>query len=230
MTDFSEMKETLVNLDEPHLIELVNDALAEGTPAGDILNNGLIAGMDIVGEKMENEDMFIPEVLMAAQAMGKGVEILKPLLGEEGSETKGNVIIGTVKGDLHDIGKNLVAMMTESAGLTVHNLGVDIAPEEFVKEIREKNATILCLSALLTTTMPMMKQTIDAVVESGLRDQVKIMVGGAPVTQAFADEIGADAFAATKKISEAKISKLIRMSLPPIYRWFNGDQRFRHHR
>ncbi len=195
MTDFNEIKETLVHLDEQRLLQLVNDALTEGTPASDILDNGLIAGMDIVGEKMENGDMFIPEVLMAARAMGKGVEILKPLLGDEGSVTKGNVIIGTVKGDLHDIGKNLVAMMAESAGLTVHNLGVDISPEEFVRQIKEKNADILCLSALLTTTMPMMKQTIDAVVESGLRDQVKIMVGGAPVTQAFADDIGADAFA-----------------------------------
>ncbi len=195
MTDFNEIKETLVNLDQQRLLQLVNDALAEGTPASDILNNGLIAGMDIVGEKMENEDMFIPEVLMAARIMSKGVEILKPFLGDEDSATKGNVIIGTVKGDLHDIGKNLVAMMAESAGLTVHNLGVDIAPEEFVKQIKEKNANVLCLSALLTTTMPMMKQTIDAVVESGLRDQVKIMVGGAPVTQAFADDIGADAFA-----------------------------------
>ncbi len=195
MTDFNEIKETLVHLDEQRLLQLVNDALTEGTPASDILDNGLIAGMDIVGEKMENGDMFIPEVLMAARAMGKGVEILKPLLGDEGSATKGNVIIGTVKGDLHDIGKNLVAMMAESAGLTVHNLGVDISPEEFVRQIKEKNADILCLSALLTTTMPMMKQTIDAVVESGLRDQVKIMVGGAPVTQAFADDIGADAFA-----------------------------------
>lgn len=195
MTDFNEIKETLVNLDQQRLLQLVNDALAEGTTASDILNNGLIAGMDIVGEKMENGDMFIPEVLMAARTMSKGVEILKPLLGDEDSATKGNVIIGTVKGDLHDIGKNLVAMMAESAGLTVHNLGVDIAPEEFVRQIKEKNANVLCLSALLTTTMPMMKQTIDAVVESGLRDQVKIMVGGAPVTQAFADDIGADAFA-----------------------------------
>ena len=195
MTDFNEIKETLVNLDEQRPLQLVNDALTEGTSASDILDNGLIAGMDIVGEKMENGDMFIPEVLMAARAMGKGVEILKPLLGDEGSATKGNVIIGTVKGDLHDIGKNLVAMMAESAGLTVHNLGVDISPEEFVRQIKEKNASILCLSALLTTTMPMMKQTIDAVVESGLRDQVKIMVGGAPVTQAFANDIGADAFA-----------------------------------
>jgi len=195
MTDFNAIQETLVNLDEARLLQLVKDALDQGTPAGDILNKGLIAGMDIVGEKMENEDMFIPEVLMAAQAMGKGVEILKPLLGEDATSARGCAVIGTVKGDLHDIGKNLVAMMMESAGLAVHNLGVDITPEEFVKQVKEKQANLLCLSALLTTTMPMMKQTIDAVVESGLRDQVKIMVGGAQVTQAFADDIGADAFA-----------------------------------
>ena len=195
MTDFNEIKETLVNLDVQGLIQLVNEALEKGTPAADILNNGLIAGMDIVGEKMENEDMFIPEVLMAAQAMSQCVEILKPLMADGESVTRGNVIIGTVKGDLHDIGKNLVSMMMESAGMAVHNLGVDIAPEDFVAQIKEKNAQIVCMSALLTTTMPMMKQTIDAIVEAGLRDQVKILVGGAPVTQAFADEIGADGFA-----------------------------------
>ena len=208
MIGFNEIKESLVNLDEQRVIQLVNEALDKNIPAKDILNNGLIAGMDIVGEKMENEDMFIPEVLMAAQAMSKGVEILKPLLGDEDSTAGGSVIIGTVKGDLHDIGKNLVAMMMESAGMTVHNLGVDIAPEEFVKQVKEKNANILCLSALLTTTMPMMKQTIDAVVESGLRDQVKIMVGGAPVTQVFADEIGADGFAADAG-SASKLAKAL---------------------
>jgi 5-methyltetrahydrofolate--homocysteine methyltransferase len=145
---------------------------------------------------MENGDMFIPEVLMAAKAMGDCVTILKPLLGEDESATSASVLIGTVKGDLHDIGKNLVAMMMGSAGMEVHNLGVDIAPEDFVTQIKEKNAQIVCLSALLTTTMPMMKQTVDAIVESGLRDQVKILVGGAPVTQSFSDEIGADGFAA----------------------------------
>lgn len=195
MSELNQIKEALISPDEEKIIQLVNTCLEKGISAGEILNNGLIAGMDIVGEKMENGDMFIPEVLMAARAMGKGVEILKPLLGDDQRSTRGNVIIGTVKGDLHDIGKNLVAMMMESAGLTVHNIGVDIAPETFISEIKEKNADIVCLSALLTTTMPMMKQTIDAIVESGIREQIKIMVGGAPVTQAFADEIGADAFA-----------------------------------
>ena len=195
MTDFGAMTDALVACDAAKLTELVNGALAADVPAADILNKGLIAGMDIVGERMETGEMFIPEVLMAAQAMGSCVEILKPLLGEEGTGSGASVVIGTVKGDLHDIGKNLVAMMMESAGLEVHNLGVDIAPEDFVAEIRKKNAQVVCLSALLTTTMPAMKQTVDAIVESGLREKVKIMVGGAPVTQAFADEIGADGFA-----------------------------------
>ncbi len=206
MTDFNAMNEALVSCDAGKLTELVNNALAQNTPAGDILNKGLIAGMDIVGEKMENGDMFIPEVLMAAQAMGSCVEILKPLLGDDESSAGASVVIGTVKGDLHDIGKNLVAMMMESAGMEVHNVGVDIAPEDFVAQIKEKNAQIVCLSALLTTTMPMMKQTVDAIVESGLRDQVKILVGGAPVTQAFAEEIGADGFAADAG-SASKLAK-----------------------
>lgn len=196
MTDFNTMTDALVDCDVAKLTDLVNAALAADVPAKEILNKGLIAGMDIVGERMESGDMFIPEVLMAAQTMGSCVEILKPLLGDDKGAAAASVIIGTVKGDLHDIGKNLVSMMMESAGLEVHNLGVDIAPEAFVAEIKKKNAQIVCLSALLTTTMPAMRQTVDAIVESGLRDQVKIMVGGAPVNQAFADEIGADAYAA----------------------------------
>jgi len=196
MTDFNAMIEALVACDTAKVVSLVDDALAQNTPAFEILNKGLIAGMDIVGEKMENGDMFIPEVLMAAKAMATCVATLKPLLGEGESVAGASVIIGTVKGDLHDIGKNLVSMMMESAGMEVHNIGVDISPEEFVTQIKEKNAQIVCLSALLTTTMPMMKQTVDAIVESGLRDQVKILVGGAPVTQSFSDEIGADGFAA----------------------------------
>ncbi len=206
MNDFTAITQALISCDQDKLIQLVNDELGRDTPAGDILNSGLIAGMDIVGERMENGDMFIPEVLMAAQAMGQCVEILKPLLGDEDTGDSACVIIGTVKGDLHDIGKNLVAMMMESAGMTVHNLGVDISPEGFVDEIKNKNAQIVCLSALLTTTMPAMKQTVAAIVESGLRGQVKILVGGAPVTQSFADEIGADGFAADAG-SASKIAK-----------------------
>ena len=210
MTDFNAMIDALVSCDINKVTTLVNEALAQNTPAFEILNKGLIAGMDIVGEKMENGDMFIPEVLMAAKAMATSVAILKPLLKEGESVAGAIVIIGTVKGDLHDIGKNLVSMMMESAGMEVHNLGVDISPEGFVAQIKEKNAQIVCLSALLTTTMPMMKQTIDAIVESGLRDQVKILVGGAPVTQSFADEIGADGFAADAGAASKLAKSLVK--------------------
>jgi len=195
MFDFKLIVDSLIEFDEAKVLKLVQNGLDEGVAAKEILNQGLIAGMDVVGEKMENEDMFIPEVLMAAKVMSAAVGILKPLLAEEDMSAMGRVIIGTVKGDLHDIGKNLVAMMLESAGFEVYNLGVDISPDKFVSEVNEKNANMVCLSALLTTTMPMMKQTIDAVVESGLRDRVKIMVGGAPVTKNYANEIGADGYA-----------------------------------
>jgi 5-methyltetrahydrofolate--homocysteine methyltransferase len=195
MADLKQLTEALVAMDEKKVTELVQSALDGGTPAKDILNGGLLPGMEIVGERMESGDMFIPEVLMSAKAMSAAVEILKPLLGAEDIRAAGKVVIGTVKGDLHDIGKNLVTMMLESAGFEVHNLGVDIAPEDFVKAIKEKNPNLLALSALLTTTMSMMKQTIDALSESGLREQVKVIIGGAPVTQKFADEIGADGYA-----------------------------------
>lgn len=195
MSDFETMKTALLAMDQEKLVGLVNAALAENVPASDILNQGLIAGMDIVGGKMETGEMFIPEVLMAAQAMGACVEILKPHLADGDGSTRGTVIIGTVKGDLHDIGKNLVTMMLESAGLNVYDLGIDIPPEEFVTQIKEKKAQIVCLSALLTTTMPMLEQTIEAIKSAGLRDQVKIMVGGAPVNQEYANKVGADSYA-----------------------------------
>lgn len=210
MTDYNAIKDALIACDVDKLTGLVNSALAQDVAADDILNNGLIAGMDIVGERMQDGSMFIPEVLMAARAMDSCVTILKPLLADDESSASASVIIGTVKGDLHDIGKNLVAMMLESAGMEVHDLGVDIAPEDFVAEIKKKDAKIVCLSALLTTTMPMMKQTVEAIIESGLRNEVKILIGGAPVTQVFADEIGADGFAsdagAASKLAKALIN------------------------
>lgn len=196
MADFQNIIDTLIEGDEEKLLSLVQSALDQGTSAKDILEKGLMAGMDIVGEKMEAEDMFIPEVLMCARAMTAVINnLLKPLLAAGDVSAAGKVVIGTVKGDLHDIGKNLVAMMLESAGFEVHNLGADVLPDKYVEEIRGKNADILCMSALLTTTMPMMKVTIDAISEAGLRDQVKVMIGGAPVTQDFADQIGADGYA-----------------------------------
>lgn len=195
MFDNSKLVDAVIGGDEAAVVEQVNTGINEGKPAAELLNKGLIAAMDIVGEKMESGDIFLPEVLMAARAMSAGVDILKPLMTAEEQESGGGVVIGTVKGDLHDIGKNLVAMMLESGGLDVTNLGVDVAPEAFMEQVREKNAKIVCLSALLTTTMPMMKETIDLISEAGMREQVKVLVGGASVTQSFADEIGADGYA-----------------------------------
>jgi len=195
MANFQNMIDTLIEGDENKLTSLAQSALDEGISAKEILEKGLMAGMDIVGEKMEAEDMFIPEVLRSAKSMSAVINILKPLLAEGDIIAVGKVVIGTVKGDLHDIGKNLVAMMLESAGFVVYNLGADILPDKYVEEIKDKDADMLCLSALLTTTMPMMKATIDALAENGIRDQVKVMIGGAPVTQDFADQIGADGYA-----------------------------------
>lgn len=207
MSDLHTITETLIAGDGDQLLVLVQAAVDAGTPAKEILQKALIAGMDIVGEKMESGDMFIPEVLMSAQAMAGAVEILKPLLAEGDSSSAGKVVIGTVKGDLHDIGKNLVVMMMESAGFEVIDVGVDVAPEKFVEAIKTNKPTIVGLSALLTTTMPMMKKTIMTIEESGLRDSLKIIVGGAPVNQAFADEIGADGYApdagAASKLAKA---------------------------
>jgi len=195
MFDFKAIGDALIACDEDKVLGLVKSGLDQGVAAKDLLSRGLIAGMDVVGERMEKEEMFIPEVLVAAKAMSAAVQILKPLLAEGDTGAQGRVVIGTVKGDLHDIGKNLVAMMLESAGLEVYNIGVDVAPDKFVSELKARNANILALSALLTTTMPMMKETVAAVAKAGIRDQVKILVGGAPVTQAYATEIGADGYA-----------------------------------
>jgi 5-methyltetrahydrofolate--homocysteine methyltransferase len=192
MSHYKAIVDALVRSDLAEVVELVKESLEKGDAAADILNQGLIAGMDIVGEKMENQEMFIPEVLMAAKAMSESVDILKPLLAEEGISA--------------NIGKNLVAMMCESAGFEVFNAGVDIEPDVFVSEVKGKKANILMLSALLTTTMPMMKATIEAINQAGLRDQVKILVGGAPVSQKFADEIGADGYAPDAG-SAAKMAK-----------------------
>jgi len=155
---------------------------------------------------MQEGDMFIPEVLMSAKAMAAAVTILKPLLADEDASGAGKVVIGTVKGDLHDIGKNLVSMMLESAGFQITDLGTDVSPEQFVQAVQAQNAHIIGLSALLTTTMPMMKKTIDALVGSGLRDRVKVIIGGAPVNQKYADEIGADGYAADAG-SASKLAK-----------------------
>lgn len=185
----------LYNGEEETVAELVQKALGQGVAPRDILQGGLIAGMDEVGRDFKAGDLFVPEVLIAARAMHAGMNVLRPLLAETGVSSIGKYLVGTVKGDLHDIGKNLVKMMLEGAGFEMVDLGTDVAPEAFVSAVREHRPTIVGMSALLTTTMVQMKTTIDALVEAGLRDSIKIMIGGAPVTAAYAQQIGADAYA-----------------------------------
>ena len=178
----------------PKVKELVQQALDEKIPAQDILEKGLLDGMSVVGEKFKNNEVFVPEVLVAARAMNAGVAILKPYLVESGVESKGTAVIGTVKGDLHDIGKNLVKMMLEGKGINVVDLGVDVSAEQFVQAAIDNKANIICCSSLLTTTMHEMKNVVEEAKRRGIRDQVKIMVGGAPVTQSFCEAIGADCY------------------------------------
>jgi 5-methyltetrahydrofolate--homocysteine methyltransferase len=177
------------------VVELTQEAVDAGTGAQDILENGLLAGMDVVGQRFKANEMFIPEVLRCAKCMHGAMEILRPLLAEAGAKPLGTVVIGTVKGDLHDIGKNLVSMMFNGAGFEVVDIGVDKEPEVFVSAVKEHQANIVGMSALLTTTMPKMEETVKAMKEAGLSDQVKILIGGAPVTAKFAEEIGADGYA-----------------------------------
>ncbi len=174
--------------------ELVQQAIEEKIPAKQILEEGLLSGMDVIGEKFKNNEVFVPEVLVAARAMNMGAALLKPLLADGENTSAGKVCIGTVKGDLHDIGKNLVKMMMEGKGLEVIDLGTDVAPETYVKTAIEQHCQIICCSALLTTTMPVMGEVVKEAEKAGIRDKVKIMVGGAPVTEAFCEQIGADKY------------------------------------
>ena len=174
--------------------KLVQEAIDAGIPAQEILEEGLLSGMNIIGVKFKNNEVFVPEVLVAARAMNQGAALLKPLLMESGVKASGKVCIGTVKGDLHDIGKNLVKMMMEAKGLEVVDLGTDVAPETYVQTAIDQNCRIICCSALLTTTMGVMGDVVKAMEEAGIRDSVKIMVGGAPVTDVFCRQIGADAY------------------------------------
>ena len=173
---------------------LVPKALEEGVPAVEILNDGLLDGMNIVGIKFKNNEVFVPEVLIAARAMKAGTDILKPYLVSDNVSAKGKVVLGTVRGDFHDIGKNLVKMMMEGHGLEVIDLGVDVSPEAFINAAKENGADIIACSALLTTTMAEMKNVVDLCTAEGIRDNVKILIGGAPITEAFKNEIGADIY------------------------------------
>ncbi len=174
---------------------LVQQAVDEGVAPETILNEGLLPAMNKVGVRFKNNEVYVPEVLIAARAMKAGTEILRPLLAEAGIEPKATVVIGTVKGDLHDIGKNLLCMMVEGAGFKVVDIGIDVEPKKFVEAAKENNANVVGVSALLTTTMTNMKEVVDSVKAEGLSDKVKVMIGGAPVTQAYCDEIGADGYA-----------------------------------
>jgi 5-methyltetrahydrofolate--homocysteine methyltransferase len=190
----ADLKESVINGDEKKVIEYTQKALDDGIDLEKILNEGFIPGMDEVGSKFQANEIYVPEMLISAKAMKAGMKILEPLLTEAGVEPIGKVVIGTVMGDLHDIGKNLVAMMLEGGGFEVIDAGVDVTPQKFMNLVKENKPDILGLSALLTTTMGEIKNVIDAFKENGLRDDIKIMVGGAPLTDDYAKEIGADGY------------------------------------
>ncbi len=195
MSEFNKMSEMVIAGDFASVKTLTQKMIDDNVDPVSIINDGLMPGMNVVGVRFKAGDMFVPEVMMSAKAMAAGIELVKPLIAESNMPTAGKVVIGTVKGDLHDIGKKLVNMMLESAGFQIVDLGVDIAPAKFVEAVKEHKPQVIGMSALLTTTMLSMKDTIDALKEEGLRDSVKIIIGGAPVTQSFAEQIGADGYA-----------------------------------
>ena len=210
MDILKQIVESLEQGEDERVGVLAAQALAAGVSATDVLDHGLIAGMNIVGDQFRRREVFLPDVLLSARAMYAGLDLLKPLITAAAtSDYVGTVVIGTAQGDLHDIGKNLVAMMLEGAGFKVVNLGRDVAPEKFCAAVLEHGANIVGISALMTTTMPAMKRTIDALVRAGLRERVRVMVGGAPVSQAFADQIGADGYARDSTLAVVRAKELV---------------------
>jgi 5-methyltetrahydrofolate--homocysteine methyltransferase len=208
--DYPHIARALILGDRDTVGRMTREGLDLGLDPKEIIFKGLIPGMDVVGEKFRRNEYYVPQVLLSARAMYAGLDLLKPLLTAAAtSQYLGTVVIGTAQGDLHDIGKNLVAMMLEGAGFKVVNLGRDVAPEVFCKAVEEHGADIVGISALMTTTMPAMKRTIDALVKNGLRERVKVMVGGAPVSQAFADQIGADGYARDSTLAVVKAKQLV---------------------
>ena len=191
---YEQMGDDLYDGLEEEVVEAVNEALGRGRDAYEVMTEGLVAGMDVVGEDFRDGILFVPEVLMAAKAMKAGMEILRPLLIESGAPRQGTLVIGTVKGDIHDIGQNLVSMMMEGAGFDVVNLGINVDADKYLAAIREHDPDIVGMSALLTTTMPYMQVVVDRLKEEGIRDDLIVMIGGAPVTQSFADHVGADGY------------------------------------
>ena len=207
MSVLEEISKNLQAGQAPKVKELVKKAVDEKVPVGDILNKGLLSGMSVIGEKFKKNEVYVPEVLIAARAMQWGMEVLQPLLAKAGVQPVGKVVLGTVKGDLHDIGKNLVGMMLQGAGFQVVDLGIDVAPEKFIDAVKTKGCALVGLSALLTTTMPQMKNVITAIKEAGVK--AKVLIGGAPVTQNYADEIGADGYAPDAATAVDVAKKLI---------------------
>src|SRR5262245_111832 len=208
--DYPKIARALILGDRDTVGHMTRAGLDGGLDPKQIIFKGLIPGMDVVGEKFRRNEYYVPQVLLSARAMYAGLDLLKPLLtATSTTEYLGTVVIGTAQGDLHDIGKNLVAMMLEGAGFKVVNLGRDVAPEAFVAAVGEHGANLVGISALMTTTMPAMQRTIDALIKAGLRERVKVMVGGAPVSQAFADEIGADGYAKDSTLAVVKANALV---------------------
>lgn len=204
------IKDSVISGNAAKTKELVEKAVNENIPVDKILNEGLIAGMNVVGVKFKNNEFYVPEVLIAARAMNTGMGVLEPLIAQAGIQPIAKLAIGTVKGDLHDIGKNLVTMMWKGAGFEVEDLGIDVPPEKFV-EAAKKGAKVLGLSALLTTTMVAMKDVLEALKAAGIRDQVKVIIGGAPITQSYADEIGADGYAPDAASAVDKVKELLNI-------------------
>ena len=208
--DYPTMARALILGDKDTVAQKTQEGLDRAINPKELIFKGLIPGMDVVGEKFRRNEYYVPQVLLSARAMYAGLDLLKPLITASAtSDYLGTVVIGTAQGDLHDIGKNLVAMMLEGAGFKVHNLGRDVAPEVFVDAVQKYGANIVGISALMTTTMPAMKRTIDALIKAGLRDKVRVMVGGAPVSQAFAEEIGADGYARDSTLAVVKAKELV---------------------
>jgi corrinoid protein of di/trimethylamine methyltransferase len=194
MADLKKLYDAVLNGDAKTAVTITRDAIDENVDPLQLISGTMVPAMDEVGRRYEEEEYFVPELLLAARAMKGALELLRPLLEKQGAKPAGTVAIGTVKGDLHDIGKNLVASLLEGGGFEVIDLGADVPPEKFIEAIRDKGAQIVCLSALLTVTMPSMKTTIEALKKAGVRDKVKVLIGGAPVTQQYADDIGADGY------------------------------------
>ena len=209
MADLTKLFDAVVDGDAKTTLEMTKQALAENIKPEEIVSRYMIPAMDEVGRRFEAEEYFVPELLLAGRAMKGALEILRPLLAASGAKPAGKVVIGTVKGDLHDIGKNLVAAMLEGAGFEVTDLGTDVSPEKFVEAVNTKDAQIVCLSALLTVTMPAMKSTVEALTSAGVRDKVKVMIGGAPVTDQYAREIGADSYSENASAAVAAARTLV---------------------